>query len=215
MVGVGVGHGGVFTQDEQAAYLVAVDGVHHLHDRQADLLATRPAPGGLELGLGGVIHHPLVAGVVVDQAAGVTGALHVVLPAEWVHPAARHAHVAQQHLQVGARQHVLVPGGVLGDPHGIDEGSRAVGGQQACGFADTLGGDVGDLCGAFRRVGAHHGPQGVKALGARLHIFLVVQSLADQHVHDAVQQGDIRPRALPQVQGGEIGERDAPWVRHD
>ena len=69
----------------------------------------------------GVVRHLLVAGENVRQTAHVAGALHVVLAAQRVHAGARHADVAAEHGQVGERLDVVGAGGVLGDPHAIED----------------------------------------------------------------------------------------------
>ena len=75
-----------------------------------------------------------VAGHQVEQQGHVRGALDVVLAPQGIDAAPGHPHVAQEHLQDGVAPDDLHPGGMLGAPHGVEEGA---------GLPGLAGGPVG------------------------------------------------------------------------
>ncbi len=117
---VRLGIGQVLAEDLEGLDLAFEQAFHHLGDHQAGLVGQAgDAPGLLELGAGFRIGHLLVAGKDIGQCTHVAGALDVVLAAQGIDAAALHAHVAQQHLEVGTGDDVVSSAGVLGDPEGV------------------------------------------------------------------------------------------------
>ncbi len=139
----------------------------------------------------------------------------VVLAAQGVDAAAGDAHVAQQHLQVGAAHDVGHAGLVLGDAHGVEQRARAILGQHAGGNLDVSRGYAGDLAGHLRRVLGHDCRQLLEALGALGDEGVVLPALADDDVHQAVEQSDVCTGAVAQVEVGDLGDVDLARVGHD
>ena len=123
-------------------------------------------PGILEFLLDFGDGNCLVAGVHIGQAAHVAGALHVVLPAQRIDAAARNAHVAAQHRQVGGRLDIVYTGGVLGDAHGIYDGSWFAFGIGAGYLADAIGRDAADFRDFLWSVLSNQGLQRFEIFGA-------------------------------------------------
>ena len=120
--------------------------MEHLDNSQARLVnGWHASPGSLELLMMCLDGYILITRIHVGKPAHVTRPLDVGLTAQRVHSATRYAHVAQQHLDVGARKHVLVPAGVLGNPHSIHESTWAVSGHQPRRAPDVLGRHVANL----------------------------------------------------------------------
>ena len=100
----------------------------------------------------------LVAGEHVRQPAEVAGSLHVVLPAQRIHAAARDAHVAGKHRKVGDSQHVLVAHGVLSDAHRVKDRRRAVFTKDMRCPNQIVSRHARDLTDPFRRIFVNHCP---------------------------------------------------------
>src|SRR4029453_3672787 len=95
----------------------------------------------------------LVAGQVRGNAAGVTGALDVVLASERRDAAAMEAHLARYQREVQERVGVVNTVGVLGDAHAPDEARAREGRTRvpAGRLRDVLGRNAGDARGVVRR----------------------------------------------------------------
>jgi len=148
--------------------------VHHLHDGQPGSRRELDAPGLLEFYPRFVAGHLLVGGIDIGQGAHVTGPLDVVLPPEGIDAAALDPYVAAEHGQVGDGFHVVRTGYVLGDSHGVEDGGPFGPAVHPGGGAEIFRGDPGDFLHIFRGVFLHDLLQGREALGAFLHIFLVI-----------------------------------------
>ena len=57
--------------------------------------------------------------------------------------------------------------------------------------------------------------QGFEVLAVRRDEFLVIEVLGDEHVHDAVEKGHVRPDLDLRKDVGLLGEHVFPWVDHD
>ena len=172
-------------------------------------------PGGGHPLARGLIRHPLVAGKHVRQPAHVAGALNVVLAAQRVYPAARHSNVPAKHGKVRQRFDVIGAGGVLGDPHAI---------QNACtlrpcvcsgGIDQVRGKNSGDFLDVFGGVFLNRFAERLEAHRAAFHKLSVIHVLGDDHVHQAVDPGDVGPEIGPQPLVGVTRHYDAPRVDDD
>ncbi len=140
----------------------------------------------------------------IGQGAHVAGALHIVLPAQGVHPAALEAHIAQKHLQVRAGEHVVHPAGVLGDAQSVHEHGRLVGRQKAGNVAMMSSAGTPEISDA--RSGGYSitlALSSSKPWVQVFHVLLVVEVLCDEHVHEAVYEGHVGAHLEPQVYLGE------------
>ena len=82
--------------------------------------------------------HPLIPGKDIRQRSHVAGALYIVLAPQRVDPAAFQAHVAQEHLEIGATDDIVDPAGMLGNPQGIESMTGFTARQAPGDFPDDL-----------------------------------------------------------------------------
>ena len=164
-----------------------------LHVGAPDVRPVVPRPGA----------QAVVAGQGVGQHAEVGGALHVVVAAEDVGAAARHAHVAEHQLQgaVGARDRRAV--GVLRAAHRPDDGARPVVGHRP-GDALQLGrGHAGDVLHRVRVELGHLVHQRLQAVGALVEHALVFPAVLQNDVDQPVDERHVGARADAGVLVGE------------
>ncbi len=103
VVDIRLGVGQVLAEDVEGLDLAVEQAVHHLGDHQAGLVGqVVDAPGRFELGPRWPDRSPSGSREDIGQRPHVAGALHVVLSAQRVDAAAFEAHVAQEHLEIGA-----------------------------------------------------------------------------------------------------------------
>ena len=213
---IGLGVGQIFPEDVKELDLAVHQAVHHLRHHQAVLFRELlHAPGGLELGPGRRVLHLLITGEDVGQRPHVAGALHVVLAAQRVDAAAFKADVSQEHLEVGAAHDVIDAAGMLGDPQGIDQHQGADRGQAAGDIDQHLHADAGNGRGPLRRILHDLGLQGLEAGAAGFDILLIIEVFGDQHVHQAIEEGDVAADLNGHMDIGELGQLGAPRVDDD
>src|SRR3954449_1685378 len=205
----------VLAHHVHAAHAALERGGDDLGDRQALVRVERDAPRLLEA----LAHAGRVDGLVVrihhrDQP-GVGRALHVVLAAQRVQPRAGPADVAGDRAHRDQAARVVGARRVLGDPHAPVDDARVRLAPQAGSEPDRVGVDSGDLLGALRRVLLDHLRDLAVVRGARGDEVAVDQPEADDLVHDAVVEGDVRAGLDLAVDVGVVGDPLAPRVDHD
>ena len=155
----------VLAEAVDGAQLAALHRLEHL--RQVLAVARRHGgvPRRVELGARLVVDDVLEAGQAVGDGPHVAAALHVVLPAQRVQPAAGPAHMAAEEREVDEREHVVDAGVVLGDAErpahlgavgagvGVSEGADVVGRHARLGLGGferpwlDVGGELGEAGG--------------------------------------------------------------------
>lgn len=125
--------------------------------------------------------------------------------------------VAAQQLQVGDGSHVVVAGGVLGDPHGVVDGG-ALGGADEARELDHLlsryAGDEGHLVWRIGR-GEHLRLQCLEPFYSCGDIGLVVPLVLYDLLHKAVEQHHVGAGAVGQIEAGVVRHLDPLRIGHD
>ena len=166
MVRIRLGHDRVFRHHIQGAGRTFENAGHELRGSFADFSGERHAPCLFKFFLIGFNGHVLVARVNIRQTAQIAGALDVILSTQRIDTAARHAHIAQKHLQIGETENIMHARDVLSDAHCPDDRHRFCLPHNFGGFVELCLRYARDLFGLFGRV-AHHGfVKLVKILGA-------------------------------------------------
>gem|GEM_PF-3602112 len=194
---VGIGHHGVFPEHVERLHVAGDGAVERLHDGEAGLhrQVKGDLPGLHEFLLIIFARDGLIGRVDGIERAHVAGALHIALTPQRVHAAARDADITQHHLQVRDALHAVDARLELRDAHAVvrrhGRGLR----EDPRGLYDVVGvleaADAGDVLGRillerFRDI--------VEALAAIGDVVLVLKIFLQNHVHQAVQDGDIGPR---------------------
>ena len=173
--------------------IAALHGLEHVRQVQPVPGRDVRAPGGIELGPSLVVEDVLEARQLVRDGAHVAAALHVVLPAQRVEPAAVAADVAAQQGEVDERQDVVDGVVVLGDaerPAQLGPIGPGVGVGQ---FGDDLGRHPGHLRAPLQGPLLHRGRVLLEAARGAGDEGGVVQSGVDDLAGDRVGEGDVRP----------------------
>ncbi len=176
----------------------------------------RLLPGGGEAGMHLGVGHLLIAGQAVGQRPHVTGALHVGLAPQRVDATPFDADVAAQQLQVGDGPHVVVAGGVLGDPHRVVDSCAFGGADEARELDHLLGryaGDEGNLVRCIGR-GEHLRLQRFEPFYSCGDIGLVVPVVLDDLLHQAVEQHHVGAGAVSQIEAGMVRHLDPFRIGH-
>lgn len=176
----------------------------------------RLLPGCHEAGMYLWVGHLLIAGQAVGQRPHVTGALHVGLAPQRVDATPLNADVAAQQLQVGDGAHVVVAGGVLGDPHGVVDGGAFGGADEARELDHLLGRYAGDEGHLVRGIGGgeHLCLQFLEPFHPRGDIGLVVPVVLDDLLHQAVEQHHVGAGAVGQIEAGMVRHLDPLGIGH-
>lgn len=173
-------------------------------------------PGGGEAGMNLGVGHLLIAGQAVGQRPHVTGSLHVGLAPQRVDATPFDADVAAQQLQVGDGPHVVVAGGVLGDPHRVVDGSALGGADKARELDHLLGRYAGDKGHLVRCIGGgeHLRLQRLEPFYSCGDIGLVVPAVLDDLLHQAVEQHYVGAGAVGQIEAGMVRHLDPFRIGH-
>ena len=221
VLGVGVALGDVLALHVEPLERPADRGVEHVGDAQPGLGLDAHAPQRLvDLAHLGPRHVP-VPGQLVRERAHVARPLHVVLPAQWVHPDALAAEVAGEHREVGHAHDHRRALAVLGDAEAVVDRRVGPGGVQPCGRTQLGCRDAGLELGRLGRVlGSRDELEvGVGVLAAGAHELLVPQPLGDDDVAHRVDEGDVGAGPHRQVEGRldvrGAHQVDASGVGHD
>ena len=169
VVGVGVGHRRVLAHHVHAAHTAGLDGVHHLHHRQAGLSVQRArcqAPGRLEARTGGGVRDMLVVGQHHRDQAGVGRALHVVLATQGVQAGAGPPDLAGHQRQRDQTARVVSAVHMLRHAHAPQDHRGLGRGVQPRHFAQHAGFNAANRGHRLGAVGRHVGAQGFVADGA-------------------------------------------------
>ncbi|MND29242.1 hypothetical protein D3C80_197460 [compost metagenome] len=223
VLGVGVALGNVLALAVQGLEAAVQRRFEHVGDAQARVGLQGHAPGTLELGAHALVGNVPVAGQLVGERAHVARALHVVLPAQRVHPYPFAADVAGGHGQVGDAHHRGAALAVLGHAQAVVDGRVAAGGVQPGGGADLLGRYAADRAkhfgGVFRQADEVAPAGEIFGFAAGIDEALGQQAFGDDHVGQGVEHGHVGTGAQLQVQLGagvrRVDQVDAPWVDHD
>ncbi len=160
--------------------------------------------------------HRVVAGQRVGIGADVGCALHVVVAAEDVRPAARDADVAERELQDARRAHYGVADGVLRLSHAPDDGARAVLGKSFRDLQQLLGRHARDVVHFLRRPFLQDFfPDLLHAVDTIVEVFLVFPAVLENDVQHPEQERDIGPRADAHVLVGLGGGARETRIDHD
>ncbi len=141
--------------------------------------------------------------------------MHIVLAPQRIDAAALDAHIAAEHRQVRAGFHVVRSGNVLRHAHGVKNGGAVGPRVHPGGPAEVSRGNARDRFDVFGRVFRDDLLQGVESIRPVFHIFPGVKFLRDDHVHQTVQDGHIRPRVLAQPDVGILDEVNLPGIDDD
>jgi hypothetical protein len=136
-------------------------------------------------------------------------------PRKGIDAAAGHAHVAEQHLQIGERHDVAHAADVLGDAHGPYDGHRLAGGHDFGGFVELVDRHAGDLGNPGGRVfhdGSFELVEVFCPLGDEIFGF---PALIEDDVHQPVEQGDVGAGFLAEMERCKIAQVDAAGVGDD
>ena len=104
---------------------------------------------------------------------------------------------------------------MLGDAHGIEQGAGAIFRHHAGGQFDISRRHAGDVAGHFGRVFFQHRLQFLETFGAIPNEVVVLPVFSQDHMHEAVEQGDVGAWLVAKMQIGVVGYIDAPGVGHD
>ena len=215
MIRIRVGKHRVLSDDVQATDFPCLRTVHHIQHGQTHITGQGNTPGVLKLQPILFHIHALVARVHVGQTTHVASSLHVGLTPQRVDATTGLAHITQEHLEVGTRQNVAMSRRMLGNPHRVEQGRRAVLGQDSGRGPNILRLDATDFGCPFRRVSGHTFFQFLKVLRPVRHKIVIVQVFGDKHVHNAIQQGNVRTGPLLDVQRGKVRDRDTTGITDD
>ena len=119
MIQIRIRHEWILTDNIEGLEFTVIGLRDHFRGLQAGGVRQRHAPGLFHLLPGRRVCYLLVSGIHIRQAAHIAGALNVVLSAQRIDAAARHAHVAAEHGQVGQGLDVVGTGRMLRDPHAV------------------------------------------------------------------------------------------------
>jgi len=186
-----------------------------LGDGETDFGIAGVAPGFPELFLGFLAGDRLVGRVDIGQTAHIASTLDVVLSAQRVDAAAGHAHVAEQHLQVGQAHDVAYAADVLGNAHGPYDGHRLTGSHDLSGFVklvDRYAGDLGNPGGRVFHDGSFELVEVFGAFGDEIFGF---HAFVEDDVHQPVEQGNVAARFLLEMERGKIAQVDAAGISDD
>ncbi|MNO98092.1 hypothetical protein D3C76_898260 [compost metagenome] len=223
VLGVGVALGDVLTLAVQRLEAAIQRRLEHVGNAQTRVGLQGHAPGLFELGAHALVGDMPVAGQLVGERAHVARALHVVLPAQRVHPYPFTADVASGHGQVGDAHHCGTALAVLGHPQAVVDGRVAAGGIQPGRSADLLrwhATNRAEHLGGVVWQADEVAPTGeVFGFAAGIDEALGQQALGNDHVGQGVEHGHVGARAQLQVQVGagvrRVDQVDTPWVDHD
>ncbi len=152
----------------------------------------------------------------VRVGAHVGSALHVVVAAEDVGAAARHANIAQRQLHDAGGAHDGVADGVLGLAHAPHQRAGAVLGHDLGDHVDLGLGHAADFLHLVRRpLGEHLLLDLVDAVDAVVQELLVFPAVLEDVVQHAEQEGDIGARADPHVMVGFGCRAGVTRIDHD
>ena len=188
---IGIRHHGILAHDIQAANLAFFNGVHYFGYGEAGLGGQLYAPCLFKLFANLILEYLLVCGIVGGQAAHIAGALNVVLTAQGVYAAAILADLAAEQSQVGDAHNALGTGGVLGKAHCVVDAGLICLGIETGGLLKVFGIDIADLCNHLGGVILDHFNKLCIAFGALVDVLLILQALADDNVHHAVEEGHV------------------------
>src|SRR3954463_14082581 len=205
----------VLAHHVHASHAALQGGADDLRDRQALVRVERDAPRLLE-----ALPHArrvdrLVVGIHHRDEAGVRGALDVVLAAQRMQAGARPADVPGDRAHRDQAARVVRPRRVLGDAHAPVDDARVRLAPQPRDEADLVGVDARDLLGALGRVLLDDLGDLAVVRRARGDELAVDQPEADDLVHDAVVEGDVRAGLDLAVDVGVVGDPLAARVDDD
>ncbi len=215
---VGIREHRVLTQDINGLDPAFVGCVGDLGDSQAGIGAQRldgQPPSLCEFLANCTILDALVTRKDIRKPTHVAGTLHVVLAPQGVEPRSRAADMPRQQRQIGQRFHIVRAGRMLGDAHSPEDGRRVCSRIETRRGHDILSRHAGDGLGPLR------GPRfdqlciSFEALRALLNKALILQSLRQDHMADSVDECNVRPGSVSQVQLGEGRKLDPARIGQD
>ncbi|MPL67272.1 hypothetical protein SDC9_12963 [bioreactor metagenome] len=223
VAGVGVGLQDILALDVNPPELPGHRGIEHVRDPQPGFGIERNAPGLLEDRPRGVVRDMAIARQLVREAAHVAAALHVVLPAQRVHPHALAADVAGHHREVGDGDDGGRALRMFGHAKAVIDRGIGRGGIGARRLADRRRGHAGQRLGRLGGIGGVGdefdviGPFiEIAALGDE---GVIGQMLGHDHMRHRGQHSDIGARAQRQVPAlaemRGVEQVDPPRVDHD
>ena len=215
MGGIGIGDNGILSADIETLYLSGDGSGEDLCGLEAGFGVELHAPGLLEFFPDGIVVHFLVAGVVRGQGAHVAGTLDVVLSPEGIDPAAAPAHLTRDESQVGEAHDALGTSSVFRHAQAIDDGRLACLRVHPGSFPQTIRIDVADLSHLFRGVVSDQLLKRFEVLCVFGNIFLILKTLFQDHMDQAVDQGDIGTRAELQMDVRLFRQGDIAGVSDD
>ncbi len=221
VVQIGVAHGRVFALDIHAAYLVRIAVgrqafVQDLDHGVAGLVVEPRLPERLEPRMRLRIADELVVRVHHGNETGVAGALHIVLPAQGMQPAAGLADLAGHAGQRDEAARVVGAVHMLADAHAPQNHGGLAGGEGAGHFADGLGRYAADRRHGLGAVALDVLLQRLEVAGALRDKLLIDQAFFDDGVNHGVEQGHVgigaelqrAPGMAAEVGHARIGQHD-------
>ncbi len=189
---IGFGIGQIFSEDPQGPDFFSEQSLDHGVDHQSRLVGKRlNFPGFHKLfpifGYG----HVLIARENNRQCAHIASALHIVLTPQRIDAAEFNAHVAQQHLEIGAGHNVVGAAGMLCYPQRINQHRRPGGGHFMSDLNYLFGGYTADFGCFFGRILHDRLFELIEARAVLRHEFFVIQIFINQNIHNAVEESHI------------------------
>ena len=104
---------------------------------------------------------------------------------------------------------------MLGDSHGVEDGGIRSPGVCPCGVLNEFRSDAGDPGDILRGVPCHGLPQLIKVVHVLFDEFRRMEILADDHMHQSVEEGYVGTAFLPDVNIGIFRHFDFPGIADD
>ena len=212
MVAVGIGHYRIFAQDIQCFCFSIQASGYHFSNGASDLIGHSHAPGALEFCTGILVRYRLISRVDIGQPSEIAGTLNVVLPAQRIYTASRNAHIAQEHLKVGQIHHIAHADNMLRDAHSPHYGHRLARCQNPGRFIKLFLRHSGSFCNLTRRILLQKSFEFFKAFGPPGDKLLILPTLLQDDMHQAVYQQNVGAGVMPQVQSGELRHINSPRI---
>ena len=197
--------------------------VQHVGNAQPGLAIQRPAPGRLEHLPRRVIRHMAIPAELMRKAAHVAGALHVVLPAQRVHPHALAPDIPGRHREVRHAHHHGRTLAVLGHAQPVVDRAIPRRGIQPRRRAQLRRRHPGEALGLLRRIlRQRHEPRPgleIAEVAALAHERLVHQPFRHHHMRHGIHEGHVAARQKLQMMRSLDMRRahqvDPPRIGHD